>query len=201
MHNPKLLIIPDRLSRADTSQQTGNRALINGAVYKTPDLILGMDTLQLLHVYFAFKEGTLYVTLNNAPSKMPSLSRLDTLLAASPNNPNLLNARCFARGLGKVKLDDALADCEQALKQQPGNSHILDSKGLVLYQLGRYSEALDNYNQALTINPKQAASMLMRGHTKQKLGDAAGGDADIAAAKALNPDVLASFGGSDIAAN
>lgn len=48
---------------------------------------------------------------------------------------------------------------------------------------------LDTYNQALTIEPTEAASLYMRGYTKKKLGDTAGADADIAAAKALNGDI------------
>jgi tetratricopeptide (TPR) repeat protein len=79
------------------------------------------------------------------------------------------------------------------LKAKPQAAPIIDSKAFVLYQLGRYQEALDTYNQALAINPAQAASLYVRGHTKHKLGDTAGGDADIAAAKALDGDVQSTF--------
>ena len=38
-------------------------------------------------------------------------------------------------------------------------------------------------------NPKDANSLYGRGMAKLKSGDRAGGDADIAAAKAINPDI------------
>jgi hypothetical protein len=205
VNNPKVLIVPERMATADKSEQTGNRALTNGAAFYTvPELVLGMDVMSHLRMYMAFRESTLYVSagaVTDGQEKAPTLAHLDELLAASPNNPTYLNVRCYMRGLAKIDLDGALADCELSLKLRPGDSHVLDSKGFVLYQLGRYPEALETYNQALAIDPKQSPSLFMRGHTKQKLGDAAGGDADITAAKAMNPNVLGAFRGSDIAAN
>jgi tetratricopeptide (TPR) repeat protein len=78
---------------------------------------------------------------------------------------------------------------------------VIDSKGLVLYQLGRYRDAVAAYDEALKISPKQAASLFVRGLAKQKLGDSAGGASDIAAAKAINTNITSAFRGSDIAEN
>jgi hypothetical protein len=47
-----------------------------------------------------------------------------------------------------------------------------------------FDEAIADYDAALKLNPKMAASLYGRGLAKQKNGDQAGGDADIAAAKA-----------------
>jgi hypothetical protein len=203
--NPKVGIMPDRIADADHTQQTGNRALTNGAFYKIPDLILGMDILRHLRIYMAFGEKTLYVTpgapVPEATSKTAILAKLDEGLSAAPNNPALLNYRCFERGLTRNNLDGALADCELSLKLRPGDSNTIDSKGFILYQLGRYEDAVDTYNQVLKHSPQKAPSLFIRGLAKQKLGDAAGGAVDIAAAKAIDSNVKMTFDGAGIAEN
>jgi len=168
-------------------------------------MILGMDIMQHLHMYMAFDERTLYVSAAAPPPDLKAdaaagqsrrLSELDTMLALSPANATLLNDRCYERGLEKVKLDDALTDCEASLKVRPRNPYTLYRKGFVLYQLGRYQDALNVYDDVLKIEPKLAASLFIRGLAKQKLGDSAGGAADIAAAKAIYPDILSVFKGA-----
>ncbi|HWU55283.1 MAG TPA: aspartyl protease family protein [Rhizomicrobium sp.] len=206
VNNPTVAIMPDRVAMADTSQQTGNRALTNGEFYKSSEeVILGMDVLRHLRMYMAFKESVLYISIgtpvSNATTEPERLANADELIAISPNNPGFLNSRCYARGLAKVNLEGALADCELSLKQRPGSSAIIDSKGLVLFQLGRYQEAIDTFDQALKISPNLAPSLFVRGLAKQKLGDTVGGASDIAAAKAVNSDIGSAFRGSDIAEN
>jgi predicted aspartyl protease len=201
---PTLLVLPDRMGGTET--ETGSRIPTGAPGVKLPELILGMDIMRHLHMYFAFKEKKLYVSAAAAappetviPGQSQKLSTLDKALTLSPTNAGLLNARCYQRGIENIKLGEALADCETALHSLPANAHILDSKGLILYRLARYPDALDTYNAALKQNPQQAASLYMRGQTKRKLGDAAGGAADIAAAKALNADTKKIFEGTDIA--
>ncbi|HWY63740.1 MAG TPA: aspartyl protease family protein [Rhizomicrobium sp.] len=202
--NPTVSIIPDRVAMADTTQQTGNRARTNGEFYQTDEeLILGMDVMRHLRMYMAFKEGMAYISPGPmAPTPKTAeeaLAEWDELVALSPSNPSMLNGRCYERGLTKTNLEGALSDCELSLKLRPGDSSMIDSKGLVLYQLGRYQDAIDAFDQALKISPKLAPSLFVRGLAKQKLGDTAGGASDIAAAKAINADIISSFRGSDIA--
>jgi predicted aspartyl protease len=200
--NPRLLIMPDRMGSSGREQQTGNRALLDTASLTLPELVLGMDILRHLHIYMAFNEKYFYVSAGSDPRKPgDALSSLDQAVALSPTNPGLLNTRCFVRGMQKVHLDEALQDCDQALKARPNSPHILDSKAFVLYQLGRYQDALDTYNAALAIEPDLAASLYVRGHAKLKLGDASGGDADIAAAKALDGDIQTIFRDADLTPN
>ena len=202
VNNPKLLIMPDRMNSASREQQTGNRALVGEPGLQLPEFVLGMDILRHLHIYMAFREKRFYVSVGSAPRKPgEALAMLDEAVNLSPTNAGLLNSRCFMRGLQKVHLDEALRDCEQALNSKPNSSHIIDSKGLVLYQLGRYQDAVETYNQALAIDPKQAASLYVRGYAKKKLGDAAGGDADIVSARALDSDIEGMFRDANLTAN
>jgi hypothetical protein len=202
--NPRLLLVPDRMR--GTAPQTGSHIAGNPNVH-LPEMILGMDIMQHLHMYMAFNESKLYVSAAAPPPDLKAdadadagqsrrLSELDKILALSPANATLLNDRCYQRGLEKVKLDDALMDCEASLKVRRRDPYVLDSKGFVLYQLGRYQDALNAYDDVLKIEPRLAPSLFMRGHAKQKLGDSAGGAADIAAAKAIDPDILSVFKGA-----
>jgi len=189
----KVLLMPDRMGSGSRDMQTENRALRATADMKLPELILGMDVLRHLHVYMAFKEKRFYVSAGSPRTSQSELSSLDRAISYSPNNASLRNSRCFQRGLQKVLLEEALQDCEAALKSNPDAPHIIDSKGLVLYQLGRYQDAQATYDEALKLSPEMAASLFMRGHAKRKLGDAAGGEADINTAKAVNPDIATLF--------
>jgi tetratricopeptide (TPR) repeat protein len=139
--------------------------------------------------------------VDDATTKAASLASLDEVIAISPNNPSYLNNRCYQKGLAKIDLEGALSDCELSLKLRPGQSDAIDSKGLVLYQLGKYQDAVNTFDEALKISPKQAPSLFVRGLAKRKLGDSPGGDSDIAEAKAIDSDILTAFSGSDIAAN
>jgi tetratricopeptide (TPR) repeat protein len=52
-----------------------------------------------------------------------------------------------------------------------------------------YGRAIADYDEALRLDPNDADALLYRGLDKQRLGDKAGGEADIAAAKRINPNI------------
>ena len=52
-------------------------------------------------------------------------------------------------------------------------------------RLGELDNAIADYDAALKLNPKLAASLYGRGLAKLKKGDTGGGNADITAAKAI----------------
>ena len=69
----------------------------------------------------------------------------------------------------------------------------MDSRGLVYLKLGQLDNAIADYDAALRLDAKLAGSLHGRGMARLKKGDAAGGNADITAAKAINPDVAKDF--------
>lgn len=52
-----------------------------------------------------------------------------------------------------------------------------------------YARAVADYDEALRLNPNDADALLYRGIDKQRLGDKVGGEADVAAAKRMNPNI------------
>jgi tetratricopeptide (TPR) repeat protein len=104
-----------------------------------------------------------------------------------------LNNMCWAKAKLNVALDAALADCDAAVKLWPKESNMADSRAFVLFRMGRFADALVGYDQALQLSPDKAASLYMRGIVKHRLGKAAEGDADIAAARAIDSNVDREF--------
>lgn len=108
------------------------------------------------------------------------------------DDPAVLNNLCWTQATSGFGLEQALADCDAALAALPGEAALIDSRALVLLLLGRLEEARAAYEQALRLAPTQTASLYGRGLVRQALGDA-GGDADLAAALAQDPDAAEDF--------
>ena len=118
-----------------------------------------------------------------------ALADIDLALAMSPRSAELLNDRCWIGYLSGHDLERALADCDAALVIQPAFAGALDSRGNVLMRLGRLDDAIAAFDLALKQSPQQWRTLYARGVAKLRKGDKAGGDADIAAAKAGDPTV------------
>jgi tetratricopeptide (TPR) repeat protein len=108
-------------------------------------------------------------------------------IAIYPEFADAYDARCYARAiLGQLEM--ALADCSESLRLQPDASYTLDSRGFIYLKMGQFEAAIRDYDAALKADPTIAESLFGRGIAKVKNGDA-GGNADIAAAKTLNPNI------------
>lgn len=110
-------------------------------------------------------------------------------LKRKPADAILLNTRCWTRATHNIELQQALADCDEALKRDPQNSAITDSRAFVKLRLGRFDDAIADYDAALKRSPKLAASLYGRGIARLRKGDKAGGEQDLAAARRIAYDV------------
>ena len=108
----------------------------------------------------------------------------DNLLMA-----HALNARCWARALGGQGLDQALGDCNAALRMHPASPEFLDSRALVYLRQGNYDKSIADYDAALHQQPKVAWSLYGRGLAKVHKGKVAEAEADMAAATVLEPKI------------
>jgi tetratricopeptide (TPR) repeat protein len=120
-----------------------------------------------------------------------AIKDFDEALRLRPKDAATLNNRCWARAMIS-DLQKALADCSEAIQIRPGFADALDSRGLVNLKIGMPANAVADYNAALRLSTR-ASSLYGRGLGKKQTGDAAGANKDIAAAKALNTNIVAEF--------
>jgi tetratricopeptide (TPR) repeat protein len=102
---------------------------------------------------------------------------------------DVLNARCYARAIDSLALDQALNECNEAIRLAPASASIIDSRGFVWFRKGEWAKAIEDLNAALRLSPTLPTSLYVRGLAKKRLGQTAAGDADIAAARALSADI------------
>ncbi|HEX5185096.1 MAG TPA: DUF3857 domain-containing protein [Allosphingosinicella sp.] len=116
-------------------------------------------------------------------------------LKRQPASAILLNARCWTRATHNLELPLALADCDEALKHDPQDAAIVDSRAFVKLRLGRFDEAIADYSEALKRSPNLPASLYGRGIARLRKGDKEGGDQDLAAARRIAYDIDDRFKG------
>src|SRR5260221_354658 len=106
-------------------------------------------------------------------------------------------AKAFANRGGayfsKGQYDRAIQDYDQAIKLDPSYATAFNSRGFTYLKMKKFDLAVADFDAALKRDPKQSGPLYGRGLAKRMNGDAAGGNADIAAAKRLDPDVARAF--------
>ncbi|PWT84081.1 MAG: hypothetical protein C5B56_16190 [Proteobacteria bacterium] len=123
-----------------------------------------------------------------------AIKDFDEVIRLAPKDVDALNDRCWSRAI-VGELQEALKDCNQAVALRPRSLHVYDSRGLVYLKSERPRDALADYDFVLNSYPKHVSSLYGRGIAKLRTGDAAGGKVDIAAARALQPDIAQQFAG------
>lgn len=114
-------------------------------------------------------------------------------LAIEGQDANALSERCWARAIVGVELDAALSDCNEALRIRANDSETLGARGFTYIRLGLYRTAILDYDAALTVKADDAEHLFARGTAKIRAGDVEAGEADLAAAKAIDPKAEAVF--------
>jgi tetratricopeptide (TPR) repeat protein/predicted aspartyl protease len=114
---------------------------------------------------------------------------IDTHMRDDVQMPRARNLRCFARALSGKQLDEALADCNMALRLKADTAAFLDSRGLVYLRRGDYDRAITDYDRAISLHSKDPWSCYGRGIAKLRKGLTAEGQADISTAIALRPQI------------
>lgn len=135
--------------------------------------------------------AALYVRLDQPAAALPLLDDWIRLHGNDAMLGYVLNERCQARALANQMLEDALKDCRKAIRRDGENPAYFDSLGLVELRLGQYGESIKAYEQAVAKNPRSAWSRYGLGLAKIHNGDANAGDADLVAARALDPKIEA----------
>lgn len=151
------------------------------------------ETLAQAH----FKRGGAHYKMKRADDALRDYA--EAVKLDPDNGATVYNAMCWTRATlrdGTSELTNALADCNRSMQRKAG-ANVYDSRGLVYLKMGRYAEALKDYEMALKYNTKSASSIYGRGVAKGKLGDEDDSADDIKAAKAIDMRVdqkYASYG-------
>lgn len=87
--------------------------------------------------------------------------------------------------LNNKQYEDALVHFNRA--EELGNNTAIIYKGLAYFNLGKYTEAIAEFDKAITVNNEYYVTYLLRGSSKQALGDRDGAIADYEKVLELDP--------------
>ncbi|MCL2243326.1 MAG: tetratricopeptide repeat protein [Treponema sp.] len=92
-------------------------------------------------------------------------------------------------------LNDAFSDLSEAKRLEPANYWVIVDLGLVLLDMNRKPEALEEFNHAIKIDPNTFIAYVYSAGIKEEHGDYAGAEQDYAMLSRLNPKYYFAFEG------
>jgi tetratricopeptide (TPR) repeat protein len=129
--------------------------------------------------------GVAYRLKANYPQAIDDFNEAIRLV---PKNASAFNNRGVAyRNMGD--LDRAIADYDQAINLKPDYVAAFYNRGLALADKREYVKAISDFNVVLHVDSKNPTALYRRGTAYLNNGDLEVGNADLAAAKALNPNI------------
>jgi tetratricopeptide (TPR) repeat protein len=144
------------------------------------------------------KEDDVHLELGTLYSRLgafgPAIAQYDMWLDTHPTEartPEAYASRCRSRAMIGLELDKALSDCNRAVRARDDAPFFLDSRGMVHLRMGDYDKAIADYDAVLKIQPKNPWALYGRGLALLKKGRKSDGEAQIAAAKASAPRIVA----------
>ena len=147
----------------------------------------GRGTAHERAVAFNYRGGAFYYAgkVERAVEDYEQAIKLDPFYAHAYNN------RCWS-GAVLGRTEQAAADCTKVLKLY-NVANTFENRGFIYLKRGEYDHAIADYEAGLRLDPPNKADFLYgRGLAKTKKGDASGA-ADIAAAKAIKPEIAEDF--------
>jgi tetratricopeptide (TPR) repeat protein len=119
-----------------------------------------------------------------------AIADLGEVIKFTPKPAFALRERCYVRAISGRELPQGLDDCEQALRLLKNDVTTLERRGLIHLRLGYFDKAITDFNAVLKVQAANAAALYGRGVAKKKKGLEIAGEADIAEARQLRPDVV-----------
>ena len=121
-----------------------------------------------------------------------ALQDYDQAIRLDPNSASHYNNRGVIYRI-KHDYDRAIADYGEAIWLKSDYPAAYYNRALAYSDKGDYDRALEDFRVVLSFDPKNALALYARGKTQLKKGDAEAGNADIAAAEAINPHVAEQY--------
>ena len=164
----------------------GNRSLRTAAGYFDRALAAEPDNGEAL-----LGRASVY-RYNNEPRRSEQLLNRAIDLYPEWARPLQERARLY-RGAGFYA--DALGDLNEAKKLEPDNYWIITDRGLVLMDMNRKEEALEEFRRAIEIDPGIFMAYVYSAGIKDEFGDYAGAEQDYTILGRLRPDYYFAFEG------
>ena len=125
-----------------------------------------------------------------------ALKDYDQAIQLNPNAASHYNNRGIIYSI-KHDYDRAIADYDEAIWLKSDYVAAFYNRALTYADKGDYGRALSDFEVVLKFNPKSALALYARGWMLLKKGDTEAGNADMAAAKAITPDIAEQFDASN----
>jgi tetratricopeptide (TPR) repeat protein/predicted aspartyl protease len=138
-----------------------------------------------------FELGNLYARAAAYPAAIGQYDQWLERHTEDARTPDARAGRCRARALLNRDLDDALTDCNRAVRARSDAPFFHDSRGLVYLRMGKYDKAVPDYEATLKVQPKNPWALYGLGIARVRQGMESEGKADIAAARASGPRIVA----------
>jgi len=116
---------------------------------------------------------------------------IDQALSVDPKDSRGWGERCWIGAVLADELPKSLSECDRAIELYPRDPNTFNSRGLVNFRMGRFKEALADYDHAIQGDPNVASSFLMRGLTRRALGE--NGSDDLLKSRQMEPGVAARY--------
>lgn len=133
-----------------------------------------------------FKDGGQYAR---------AIADYDRALEMDGTNENLLLFRCEARARWGQDLANGWNDCAAYNNKMHGDGDSFEAMSLIRYRMKNFSDAAALAEKAVALDAKDPLALYLRGLAKRQTGDITDGNADIAAAKAIDPKIAQTYAG------
>jgi len=128
----------------------------------------------------------------------PAITQYDLWIQYHPNDSRIvaaLGARCLASALQNQDLPGGLDSCNRGLKiadkKNPHYGILFANRGFIRLRQGENAKAISDFDATLKILPKSALALCGRGIAKSRTGNTSAGEADIADAVRIAPNIEA----------
>jgi tetratricopeptide (TPR) repeat protein len=119
----------------------------------------------------------------------PAIADFSAAIDLDPDLALAHNNRCVARAMAGKDLVAALVDCDAGLKLAPANLDVRVTRGFIYLKLGDPAIAIVEFDAALNVDPNRPLALYGRGAARIRMGQTQEGEADQAAARALDPSI------------
>jgi tetratricopeptide (TPR) repeat protein len=125
-----------------------------------------------------------------------ALQDYEQAIRLNPNSATHYNNRGIIYRI-KGDYDRAISDYDEAIRLKSDFPAAFYNRALAYSDKAEYDRALADFDVVMRFDQKNALALYARGLTLVKKGDAAAGKADIAAAKAIDPNIAEQFDHSE----